>query len=243
MQTLAAETQNVTVAPSSPLSLVLSRMRSIGSAAIFDLDSTLLDNRPRQATIVREFGAHVGEAAFERVQAEDFEGWDLSAAARNAGVPSDVVERHAADLRRFWRERFFTSAYCRFDVAVPGAPEFVSEVSKLGRVIYLTGRPPEMRPGTEESLVRLGFPKPGVGRTTLLLKPDPDMHDDVWKVAAVELANGLGPVVAAFDNEPTHINGYRLAWPSALCVRLATDHSGRPVQLSAGILEVSSFVR
>jgi hypothetical protein len=226
----------------SPLSLVLASLRSQSGAVVFDLDSTLLDNRPRQATIVREFGSSIGEPDFTRVLPAHFEGWDLRVAARNAGVPAALIESKYAELRRFWRDRFFTSPYCRFDVVVPGATEFVAEVSRLGRVIYLTGRPPEMHAGTEESLIRLGFPAPGVGSTVLLLKVDPEMHDDLWKTKAVELANLHGPVVAAFDNEPTHINGYRRAWPEALCIRLATDHSGRPVTLDPGIVEVSSFV-
>ena len=235
-------TSGPSVSP-SPLSSVLSRLRSDGGSVVFDLDSTLLDNRPRQAKIMCEFGTSIGVQDFCAVRPSHFESWDLGAAARNAGVPSEVVEAHAGELRRFWRARFFTSPYCRFDVVVPGAPEFVSAVASLGRVIYLTGRPPEMLTGTQESLVRLGFPAPDVGSTVLLLKPDAGMHDDVWKERAVELASKLGPVVAAFDNEPTHINGYRQAWPNALCVRVATDHSGRPVPLAPGILEVGSFVR
>lgn len=234
---------SVAAPPVSPLALVLSTLRRNGGSVIFDLDSTLLDNRPRQAAIVREFGAAVGEVSFAAVQAEHLEGWDLSVALRHAGVLPSLIDRYFAELRRFWRERFFTSAYCRYDVAVPGAVAFVSEVASAGRAIYLTGRPPEMREGTVESLTRLGFPEPGAASTVLLLKPDPDLHDDLWKEQAVTLANGLGPIVAAFDNEPTHINGYRSAWPEATCVRLATDHSGRPVSLARGIHELPHFLR
>jgi hypothetical protein len=243
METLAFALSSGSFSPPSPLSLVLARMRAGGGTSVFDLDSTLLDNRPRQAAIAREFGAHIGEPAFTRVLPNHFESWDLGAAARSAGVPPEVVQARLSDLRSFWRERFFTSPYCRFDVVVPGAPDYVAEVASLGRVVYLTGRPPEMRAGTEESLKRLGFPPPGSGSTVLLLKPDAEMHDDLWKTKAVELADHLGPVVAAFDNEPTHINGYREAWPNALCIRVATDHSGRPVELAAGIAEIRSFVR
>ncbi len=242
MDTLGSPRGARSSAADSPLELVLDRLGP-GRSVVFDLDSTLLDNRPRQAAIVREFGASIREPAFENVHARHFDGWDLRVAARNAAVEATLVESRFAQLRGFWRERFFTSDYCRFDIVVPGAPEFVTQVAALGRVVYLTGRPPEMREGTEQSLRALGFPSPGVGQSVLLLKPDPDMHDDTWKQQAVEQTATLGPVVAAFDNEPTHINGYRQAWPDAICVRLATDHSGRPVVLAPGVVEIPDFRR
>ena len=52
---------------------------------------------------------------------------------------------------------------------------------------------------------------------------------------------GLREVVALFDNEPTHINGYHQAFPDALTVHLATDHSGREVAL-ADIPSVPNFL-
>ena len=243
MHTLATKAGGGNGALSSTLDLVLSRLGSARGSVVFDLDSTLLDNRPRQAAIVREFGESIRESAFEKVYASHLEGWDLRVAARNAGIEPALVDRRFAELRAFWKQRFFTSAYCRFDVVVPGAPEYVADIASRGRVIYLTGRPPEMRTGTEQSLRALGFPVPGEGDTVLLLKPSSEMHDDVWKEQAVERAASLGPVIAAFDNEPTHINGYRLAWPGAICVRVATDHSGRPVTLAEGVVEIPNFVR
>ena len=43
------------------LERVLARVRALpGAVVVFDLDSTLLDNRPRQARILREFGAARG---------------------------------------------------------------------------------------------------------------------------------------------------------------------------------------
>jgi hypothetical protein len=48
--------------------------------------------------------------------------------------------------------------------------------------------------------------------------------------------------VAAFDNEPTHANNYRAAFPHALVVHLATDDSGRPVTLADGIVSIRDFL-
>ena len=43
-------------------------------------------------------------------------------------------------------------------------------------------------------------------------------------------------MIAAFDNEPTHANDYRRKFPEAIVIHLATDHSGRPVELLDGIV-------
>ena len=157
---------------SNPLAATLARLADTGGSVVFDLDSTLLDNRPRQAQILRDFAQQVGEPSFAAVAASDFDGWDLRRALDHAGVPRPVISARYGEARRFWQERFFTSAYCRHDQSIPGAVKFVNEVARAGRVIYLTGRPPAMRDGTLESLGRLGFPRPGDGETQLLLKPE-----------------------------------------------------------------------
>ena len=52
----------------------------------------------------------------------------------------------------------------------------------------------------------------------------------------------VGPVRAAFDNEPTHINGYHLAFPEAQAVHLLTDESGRDVEVLPQIPSVTDFL-
>jgi hypothetical protein len=51
----------------------------------------------------------------------------------------------------------------------------------------------------------------------------------------------MGQVIAAFDNEPMHANDYRRNFPEAKVIHLATDHSGRPVELLEGIVSVPNF--
>jgi hypothetical protein len=198
--------------------------------AVFDLDSTLLDNRPRQARILREYGAAAGLPALRAARPEHWQGWELGIALRNAGLSADEAARHAGAARRFWAERFFTSEHCREDVPVPGAPAYVRAMASAGaRLVYLTGRPERMRDGTLDVLSRHGFPLPDGVRVHLLLKPDAAQGDDEWKVTALAQVEALGPVVAAFDNEPAHVNLYAQAWPGAACVHLDTDHSPRPI--------------
>ncbi len=224
------------------LAMVLDRLRSKGGLCLFDLDSTLLDNRPRQALILREFGEQFGEPGLAQVEPRHFEGWSLVVAMRNAGLPEARALALEPEARAFWHDRFFTSDYCRHDVPIQGAVEFVHSVAEAATVVYLTGRHSEMGPGTVDCLSSSGFPIPTDERVRLLLKPEQSLHDDLWKEQACAVVRALGPVSAAFDNEPAHINRYRERFPEALCVHLDTDHSGRPIPLAPGIPSVPNFL-
>jgi hypothetical protein len=70
-----------------------------------------------------------------------------------------------------------------------------------------------------------------------------ELSDDDWKTEAYARLKELGGVVAVFDNEPTHVNGYRAAFPEATIVHLATDDSGRNVPLAEGIISIRDFRR
>lgn len=222
----------------------LARARAAGAAGVlaFDLDSTLLDNRPRQARIVREWGAVRGVPEAAACRAEHLDGWDLRVALANAGLARSSAEEVHADLKVFWRERFFTSAYCPEDDAIAGAREFLAAVrSANAQVCYLTGRHVDMGAGTVESFRRHGFPVPDERSVHLLLKPTLEMDDDAWKREAYARLGALGRVVACFDNEPIHANAYLAAFPQALVIHLDTDHSGRPVAVDPAIRSVLDF--
>lgn len=222
--------------------LARARAAAPGAVAVFDLDSTLLDNRPRQARILREYGEIAGLPVLRGAAPEHWRGWDIEAALVAAGVPADAARRHREPALRFWAERFFTSAYCRLDVPTPGAAAFVRAVAAAGPAIaYVTGRPARMEPGTVDALARFGFPVPDRSRVALLLKRDDALGDDAWKVAAREQVDRLGRVVLAFDNEPAHVNGYARAWPGALVVHVDTNDSGRPVEVLAGVPSIADF--
>jgi beta-phosphoglucomutase-like phosphatase (HAD superfamily) len=226
------------------LAAALARARAAApdGVAVFDLDSTLLDNRPRQARILREYGAAAGLRALADASPEHVEGWDLDVALRNAGLGEALVRAHRGPVRRFWEERFFTSELCRADVPVPGAPAFVRAVLAAGaRIAYVTGRPAAMEDGTLEVLGRFGFPLPDGARAFLFMKPGMALADDAWKAIARDAVDALGPVALAFDNEPAHVNAYARAWRRALAVHLDTDHSGRPVPVDPAIPSVADL--
>jgi hypothetical protein len=225
---------------------VLDRARGAagGGLLVFDLDSTVFDNRPRQARIVREYGAEHGVSALTRCLPLHFNsGWALKGPALACGLSEGEYEHHARALKRFWGERFFTSAYCQDDIEVVGAPRFLhAAVGTKVQVLYVTGRHEEMRAGTERCLAKCGMPLPAQATgVSLLMKPTLAEDDDAYKRDTHQLLAKRGTLLAAFDNEPTHVNDYAVSFPQAMAVHLATDHSGREVALHPRVVSIPHF--
>jgi hypothetical protein len=228
------------------LAAALGRARSAApqGVVVCDLDSTLLDNRPRMARLLQDYGRLAALPELTAARPEHWQDWSLERALRNAGLTAEMVEAHAGPARHYFAEWFFTNAYCRLDVPVPGAPAFVRALAATGAPLaYVSGRPCSMEPGTRDSFRAHGFPLPD-GRTVhLFLKPRRELRDDDWKLEAARLVDRLGPVVAVFDNEPLHVNAYAECWPDAMAVHVDTDHSGRPVEVLERIPSVGDFTR
>ena len=213
------------------------------AVVVFDLDSTLLDNRGRQARILREYGAAQGLAALRNTEPRHFTSWSLTDTLLHLGLPEEEARRLAPELRLFWRDRFFTSEYCYDDVPLPGAVEYLQALLKTGcRIVYCTGRHTAMGEGTVTSFRSGGLPLPDHQAVHLLLKPNFEMSDDAWKQSAVRLIDAIGEVVAAFDNEPAHVNVYATAYLAARVVHLATDDSARPIPLAPGVPSIAHFI-
>jgi hypothetical protein len=213
------------------------------TAAAFDLDSTILMNKVRQARIVREFGRERGDQRLAGCPPEAVVSWDLRDSARLCGLSAEEAERVYPDLKEFWRQRFFTSEYCQDDTPVAGAREFLEAVQDAGgEILYITGRHVEMGPGTIESFRRAGFPLPDAARVQLWLKPALADDDDAWKEICHRRLLEMRGLSCAFDNEPTHVNAYKRTFPHAVVVHLDTDHSRRPVEVLADIPSIHDFV-
>ena len=211
---------------------------------VFDLDSTVFDNLPRQARIVREFGAAKHLAPLAHCMPWHFvSGWDLRGATTACGLSPAQSEEIYAELKSFWAARFFTSDYCREDIEIVGAPRYLHALDYVkARVIYVTGRHEGMRTGTEACLERCRMPMPSAGgQVQLLMKPRLADDDDEFKREAHEHLKTMGTVLAAFDNEPMHINDYATKFPDAIPVHLATDHSGRDVKLNPRCVSIPHF--
>ena len=212
---------------------------------VFDLDGTLLDNRPRTVAILREL-AHQWQEHDERqdhaktLNGATIEGtvYSLAENLQRLGVHED----HHEPAFDFWKERFFHDDYMHHDVALPGAVDFARTLYAAGaNLVYLTGRDlPGMALGTFKSLRDEGFPI-GVVGTELVVKPDFNTPDPAFKKDVAEMLNRLGDVVASFDNEAANCNLLLDEHPESLTFFVDTLCAPNPPALRPEVHVIDHF--
>ena len=211
---------------------------------VFDLDGTLMDNRPRVVAILHELA--------EEWRTKHPEAAECCARANPDGIVYGFVENlkrlgvrdpalHQAGFD-FWRARFFYDPHVKHDVEVPGAVQYVKGCYDAGAiVVYLTGRDlPNMALGSFASLRDLGFPIGLIG-TELVVKPSFEMPDTDFKRAVAPALNRLGEVIAVFDNEPANSNLFLEAHPDCTSVFLDTQHAPDPPPLDPRVAVIERF--
>jgi hypothetical protein len=216
-----------------------------GALVVFDLDDTVFSTNDRHLRILREYADLIQSrepeaAALLRAIERERLCYQIVQTAKDAGL-NDAVTK---DLKDFWFARFFQNRYLLEDSPVPGAPAYCAEIlARGGALVYVTGRDERMREGTEKSFVNHGFPKPDGASVRLILKPRFDVPDHAFKGETLVVLAKLGRVAASFENEPTHINMFREAFPEGRHFLLETKHSGRPVIPHADVLRIKDFRR
>lgn len=193
---------------------------------LLDLDSTLFQTAERHRRILIDFARARGDdalLAFAASTSSADYGWSVEGPLVAAGLDSPEL---CAELQAFWAPRFFSGTYAQLDLPTPGAVSFVHALADAGvLVVYLTGRTaPDMAEGTVTLLQRSGMPLFD-GRTVLVMKPGDGVTDVAFKTQILTRLTRLGQVVATFENEPHHANGFREAFPDAVHVWLDTSHS------------------
>ncbi|HXT01042.1 MAG TPA: HAD family acid phosphatase [Elusimicrobiota bacterium] len=235
----------VPAAQKAALDSVLADVAAAPGIVVFDLDDTVFSTNDRHLRILREYSDLIAArdpeaSAVLRAIARESLHYQIVQTAAAAGVDEAVTK----DLRDFWFARFFQNRYLLEDTPVPGAPAFCAEVlSRGGTVVYVTGRDERMREGTEKSFVNHGFPQPDGKSVLLMLKPKFDTPDHAFKSETLAVLGELGRVAASFENEPTHINMFRDAFPKGKHFLLETKHSGRPVIPHADVVRIKDFRR
>ncbi len=211
---------------------------------VFDLDGTLLDNRPRVVAILHELAGHWREtapaaAAALKTATNEHIGYGILENLARFGVTEPALQQAG---QQFWFERFFNDDYLRHDVPIAGAVAFATRCYEAGaNLMYLTGRDtPKMSLGTVASLRDCGFPIGLVG-TSLVTKPTFDIPDDRFKRETGALLARVGPVLAVFDNEPANCNALLECHPSCSSVLLDTHHAPKPPELLAGVVVIDTF--
>ena len=213
---------------------------------VFDLDGTLMDNRPRTLAILQELAhelraeAHSAAEVLAAARAEEL-AYLLGDSLRRLGVEHpELVDR----AERFWRDRFFTDDYLRHDTAVEGAVELAQACYEAGAtLVYFTGRDlPYMAVGSFRSLRDLGFPI-GVAGTQLVCKSDAKIPDEAFKRDEGRKLERVGTVVAAFDNEAANCNTFVDLCPEADVVLVDTQYLPNPPALRPGVSVVADLRR
>lgn len=210
---------------------VVQRVREADKSAtplvVFDLDGTLLDNRPRTCAILNELAERWREVMPEHarvLQRVRYDALDylLADNLRGLGIEDDGA---VAEALEYWKSRFFFDELLHHDIALDGAVDFAQACYGAGAtLVYFTGRDlPNMALGTFASLRDRGFPI-GVPGTELVLKPNAEMSDDDFKRSVTPLLHRSGLVTAAFDNEPGNCNIFQELFPETDVFLLDTQH-------------------
>lgn len=239
----------MSASPSTALETLLSNIERVAGGGeeplvVFDLDGTLYDNTHRTLRIMLEFAhthALTQRALFDRLRS--IAPRDLLYRVGDTLAAIGFADPELATvLTDFWKARFFTDDYCLYDLPIAGAVELVNRVHKAGGVpCYLTGRDaPNMLAGTLKTLQRDGFP---VGRadTRLILKPEFEMNDDLFKEGVIARLRKTGAVVGSFDNEPGLCNLFKSNFPDATVGWLNTSHAPGAPELSPDVIKIVDF--
>jgi hypothetical protein len=212
---------------------------------VFDIEGTLLDNRPRILQIMKDFAAdkhYVTPAAAAQIQnlTVPLVKYRLPDTLASVGVTDPAVVNNAA---AFWAERFFTDDYLKYDQPVPGAVEYVRTLYSNGaRIIYVTGRDQRRQLlGTVKSLRDHGFPI-GIQGTELIMKPTVEMQDAIFKQNITNYLRHYGTVVATIDSDSANANVYRRAFNKATVILFESPTpTPNPPPLLENIMRLASF--
>jgi hypothetical protein len=180
---------------------------------ILDLDSCLVSVSPRTFQIFKEFASSSELEEYSQdidefktvVQSwENFEEvyYPREFLKHNTGF--EMNEDLYEVFLKYWRERFFSNEYLKYDFPYPGALEFSkAALNSYIPIVYLTGRPQEfMKPGTYEQLKILGFPDPeSTENVGLIMKSGIQTNDIEFKFDSLKKLNDSVDYGIFIDNE------------------------------------------
>ena len=221
-------------------------LRALGELpiVILDIDGTLFDPAARHRAIFLRYAtenprlAETIRPAVESLPYEDYAYAPESTLARMGITDPELVEA----MKKHWVEHFFTNEFLLDDLPISGGAEYVEALWDQGVFIaYLTGRDvPRMLEGTVASLRKDGYPvsRP---RISVILKPDPKMKDFDFKGPVLDELDGMGTVIAVFENEPKNLNLMADRFPEAEAVFLDTNHSPREIPVRARASWIRSY--
>ncbi len=211
---------------------------------VFNIDGTILDNRPRSAAILRQFVASSPEScaviadSIAALPPDEIEYYVIDS-FRKCGVNNVFIIESAL---RYWADNFFSNRFVEMDMPVEGAVPFIRNMHEAGALIaYVSGRSREtMLEGTIASLKNAGYPI-ATARTILVMKETASDSNVLFKRNTYREISRLGRVVAAFENEPREVNAMKRTWPGARIVLVKAPHSRDAQPLAPGIAVINNY--
>jgi hypothetical protein len=222
---------------------------------VFDLDRTLFNPDPRIGRILHEIGTRLNLPTLQNLSRDQ-----ISALASGDRTVIGIEDRallerifgsYSAGTMRtaeFGRLFYYQASYLAYDEVIPGAPEFVSRITKLldAEPIYLSGRlGPYFEKETRAQLARFNFP--GFGKDAsrpchLLLKPESQgLPNDEFKISEVMAFIQEGKILAVFDDSSRNIRAFREALPESVpVVRISRGDSKSETEKTIRIRDYSS---
>ena len=210
---------------------------------ILDIDSTLVLTHGRNQAILKHLstlGRQKNSQFYEQlgqIECRPME-YGYGTALERAGL-AQAPEEFLKEVQRGWRQHFFSNEFLMHDTLHEGALDFVFQLQdRKVPFVYLTGRyETTMRPGTLETLTKLGFP---ITDDILFLKPKSTDIDEIYKSKKIEQLKQKYDQTVLIDNEPKVLNQIQKDHPDVQLVFVDTCHSPN-VSAPADIPHIKNF--
>ena len=155
--------------------------------AVFDLDNTVFDTRPRTLMVARRYDAERGTTWFSGLGLDGVRR-DGRATMEAALGPAEVVEDFAA----YWRVEFWRPEAFVHDAPIASVVAWVHAAHDVGaEVRFLTGRIEALRRPSLDALHRIGLPVPA---EALTCKPGLGTRTAPWKAEVLIEWSGQAPL-------------------------------------------------
>lgn len=207
------------------------KQNSVGSACVFDLDSTLFCMKHRTQTIL---GDIFKELDIVKKQSPSVlkKLHQVKVSERDWAIRDLLIKNGITDedlllaINQSWRKKFHSESYLKFDKPYSGAVSFVQHVHHLGaKVFYLTARNNSARQGSIKSLNHWKFPLEK--NENLIMREASTVQDTEYKNNALQkLSQQFKPIVL-FENEPMILNFVNQHSKNIQLFWIDSTHSGQ----------------
>ncbi len=214
---------------------------------IFDLDDTTFDSRYKRLMIINDFVRQPAIASAYPAETAKI----LPALGNPATIKASMRETMSVlgitdasfitAVSEFNRPRIMSNDYLARELPVAGAIAYINSIYAAGgRIMYVSARGPELRPGTEAALRANKLPY-GVPGTMLYLN---ERNEDavVYKSRVLGEIKQTGTVMGGFENEPDNINLFKTMFPNGSMFFLNTRKSSN-TPLKPGIVVIDNYLK